>query len=94
MIDKTINDVPLKKLTFQTGQTKWDGGSTIFVTCDNETSMCILLPREWIVTKFVYFVVVLVFFATIKGRKKVIDLCKSDYLSITVVHIIKLWRIQ
>ena len=27
MIDKTINDVPLKKLTFQTGQTKWDGGS-------------------------------------------------------------------
>ena len=27
MIDKTINDVPLKKLTFQTGQIKWDGGS-------------------------------------------------------------------
>ena len=27
MIDKTINDIPLKKLTFQTGQTKWDGGS-------------------------------------------------------------------
>ena len=22
-----INDVPLKSLTFQTGQTKWDGGS-------------------------------------------------------------------
>ena len=26
-VDKTINDVPLKNLTFQTGQTKWDGGS-------------------------------------------------------------------
>ena len=26
--DKTINDVPLKSLTFQTGQTKWDGGSS------------------------------------------------------------------
>ena len=30
MIDKIINDVSLKKLTFQTGQTKWDGGSIIF----------------------------------------------------------------
>ena len=29
MIDKIINDVPLKKLTFQTRQTKWDGGSNI-----------------------------------------------------------------
>ena len=29
MIDKTINDVTLKKLTFQTGQTKWDGGSIL-----------------------------------------------------------------
>ena len=29
MIDRTINDVPLKKLTFQTGQTKWDGGSIL-----------------------------------------------------------------
>ena len=27
-MDKTINDVPLKCLTFQTGQTKWDGGSS------------------------------------------------------------------
>ena len=31
MIDKTINDVSLKKLTFQTGQTKWDGGSIIYI---------------------------------------------------------------
>ena len=29
-VDKTINDVPLKSLTFQIGQTKWDGGSIIF----------------------------------------------------------------
>ena len=28
-MDKIINDVPLKCLTFQTGQTKWDGGSMI-----------------------------------------------------------------
>ena len=28
--DKTINDVHLKSLTFQIGQTNWDGGSTIF----------------------------------------------------------------
>ena len=28
-VDKTINDVPLKSLTFQIGQTKWDGGSII-----------------------------------------------------------------
>ena len=27
MVDKIINDVPLKCLTFQTGQKKWDGGS-------------------------------------------------------------------
>ena len=26
-MDKTINDVLLKSLTFQTEQTKWDGGS-------------------------------------------------------------------
>ena len=26
-VDKTINDVPLKNLTFQTRQKKWDGGS-------------------------------------------------------------------
>ena len=26
-VDKIINDVPLKSLTFQTGQKKWDGGS-------------------------------------------------------------------
>ena len=30
-VDKTINDVPLKNLTFQTGQTKWDGGSTNYL---------------------------------------------------------------
>ena len=28
-MDKTINDVPLKCLTFQTGQTRWDGGSIV-----------------------------------------------------------------
>ena len=32
MVDKTINDVPLKSLTFQKGQKKWDGGSTIYFT--------------------------------------------------------------
>ena len=30
-VDKTINDVPLKNLTFQTGQTKWDGGSKKYI---------------------------------------------------------------
>ena len=29
MVDKVINDVPLKSLTFQTGQKQWDGGSII-----------------------------------------------------------------
>ena len=29
-VDKIINDIPLKSLTFQTEQTKWDGGSIIF----------------------------------------------------------------
>ena len=29
-VDKTINDIPLKNLTFQTGQKKWDGGSIIY----------------------------------------------------------------
>ena len=28
--DKTINDVLLKYLTFQTGQTKWDGRSNSY----------------------------------------------------------------
>ena len=28
-VDKTINDVPLKSLIFQTGQKKWDGGSNL-----------------------------------------------------------------
>ena len=31
-IDKTINDVPLKSLTFQTRQKKWDRGSTILIS--------------------------------------------------------------
>ena len=30
--DKTINNVPLKSLVFQTGQTNWDGGSNFFIT--------------------------------------------------------------
>ena len=29
-VDKIINDVPLKNLTFQTGQTNWDGGRLKF----------------------------------------------------------------
>ena len=28
-MDKIINDVLLKSLTFQTGQKKWDGGSNM-----------------------------------------------------------------
>ena len=30
----TINDVPLKNLTFQTGQKKWDGGSIYILVCN------------------------------------------------------------
>ena len=33
--DKIINDVSLKKLTFQIRQTKWDGGS-IYITLDKK----------------------------------------------------------
>ena len=29
-VEKTINDILLKSLIFQTGQIKWDGGSTYF----------------------------------------------------------------
>ena len=30
-VDKTINNVSLKSLTFQTRQTNWDGGSSIYM---------------------------------------------------------------
>ena len=33
-VDKIINQVPLKCLTFQTGQTKWDGESN-FIECSS-----------------------------------------------------------
>ena len=33
--DKTINDISLKCLTFQTGQTNWDRGSNNFITLSN-----------------------------------------------------------
>ena len=32
MADKTLNNISLKSLTFQTGQTNWDGGSIKKVT--------------------------------------------------------------
>ena len=45
MIDKTINDVSLKKLTFQTGQTKWDGGSTYLLIIKNINKVCCWVRR-------------------------------------------------